>query len=763
MSNAQSSILSRVLPREKFQQLCDLWDQMLEIAQEDGQDAVLITEEDVLSSIEAETESFGSRERLSVLVCQQFSAFLLGNPQGDNGATCQVTITLEHRAIATILTQLEGQLQHNPSLRQRLKQINLSQLSNDGNLQNQFIVQLLEILTPQDAQPTPHQPDYPRFLKHLPNQELHHQLEQERILNQVTLQISQNLDWLVIVKRTIEQVQRLLKLDRLVIYQLDVETSSQESSHVKRLVDTVTYEAKASDKIPSILHFQDESCFSGIPECRNKYRQGFSLAINNTKTSSLLSPCLKALMERLTVKAKLVVPILVQDQLWGFLIAHQCLTSRRWTENEIQFLRYVAEYLAIAIYQDQSYQQLQVQKQRLECQVNQRAQELKDALLAAKVANQSKSEFLDSMSHELRTPLTCVIGLSSTLLHWSGEKSPFSPDKQRHYLETIQENGRKLLDLINDLLDFSQVNAGKTVLNTRQFSLRHLSRLVIHHLHDKAQNQEITLELDLQVDPEDDRFWADPTRVEQILLHLLDNGIKFTQAHGKVILRVWCEKNEAIFQVEDTGIGISEHYLPQLFENFQQLENTRVRSYSGTGLGLAFTKQLVKLLNGTIEVESSLGKGSLFTVRLPNQFDSLAKASPLPTPGGLPISHQGTIVLVEKDEEIATLVCELLTAADYQVIWLIDGATVIEQIDVLEPSIIILNQDSPDIYEVSQILKNIHNITIPVKILVLSNHMDSKDWEYLSRQIIDEYVAKPVEPSLFLEKVNALISQSNED
>lgn len=753
MSNSQSSILSRILPREKFQQLCDLWDQMLEIAQQEGQDAVLITEEDVLSPNQPKTATFGSKERLSVLVCQQFSAFLLGNPQTENGAICQVTITLEHEAIATIVAQLEEQLQHNPQLRQRLKQINLSQLSNESNLHNQFIVQLLEILTPEDSEAKEKLINYPRFFKHPVNQVLHHQLEQERILNQVTLQISQNLDWLVIVKRTIEQVQRLLKLDRLVIYQLDVETSSSEDPEIKRLVDTVTYEAKASAEIESILHFQDESCFSGIAECRNKYRQGFSLAINDVETSSRISPCLKALMKRLQVKAKLVIPILVQDRLWGFLIAHQCLAPRRWTENEIQFLRYVAEYLAIAIYQDQSYQQLQAQKQRLESQVNQRAQELKEALLAARVAHQSKSEFLDSMSHELRTPLTCVIGLSSTLLHWSGEKSPFSPDKQRHYLETIQENGRKLLDLINDLLDFSQVNAGKSVLNTKQFSLRHLCRLVIHHLQEKAKHQEITLELDLQVNPQNDRFWADPTRVEQILYHLLDNAIKFTQAQGHVVLRVWCENNEAIFQIEDTGIGISENYIPQLFDNFKQLESSRVRSYSGTGLGLAFTKQLVELLNGTIEVESSLGKGSVFTVSLPNQVNAVTKSSSLPTSGGSSITHQGTIVLVERDEEIATLACELLTAADYQVIWLIDGTTVIEQIEVLEPSIIILNQDSPDIYEVSEILKNLHN---EVKILVLSNQMDAKDWEYLSRQIIDEYVGKPVEPSLFLEKINAL-------
>lgn len=726
---------------------------MLENAQQQGQNAVLITEEDILTPNPEDQETYGQKERLSILVCQEFSAFLLGNPQNDDLANCQVTITLEPKAISTILDQLEQQLRHNSGLRQRLKEINLTQLNYETNLHNQFIVQLLNILTPQGNQDNQTPSDYPRFLNNQVDQVLDHQLEQERILNQVSLQISQNQDWLVIVKKTLEQVQRLLKLDRLVVYQLNVEIPSTQIGE-KTTVDTVTYEAKSSEEIDSILYFQDESCFSEMLDYRNKYRHGFSLAIDNVETTSRLSPCLKMLMEKLQVKAKLVIPILVQDQLWGFLIAHQCLSPRCWKENEIQFLRYVADHLAIAIYQDQSYQQLQEQKKRLESQVNQRAKELQEALLAAQIAHQSKSEFLDNMSHELRTPLTCVIGLSSTLLHWSAGKSPLTQEKQRHYLEIIQENGKKLLNLINDLLDFSQVNAGKSVLNIKQFSIRHICRIVVDYLAEKAKNKNVILELDLQVHLESDRFWTDPERVEQILLHLLDNGIKFTQPQGKVILRVWREEDQAIFQIEDTGIGIPENSLPQLFENFQQLESARVRSYSGTGLGLAFTKQLVELLGGTIEVESSLGQGSLFTVSLSNQFNYLSQTS-MQHPGGLFINQQRTIVLVEQDDEIATLICELLTAADYQIIWLVDSATAIEQMEVLEPFMIILNQDLPDIYEISQLLKSIPALSL-VKILVLSNQMETKDWEYLSRQIIDDYVAKPIEADLFLEKINTL-------
>jgi len=227
-----------------------------------------------------------------------------------------------------------------------------------------------------------------------------------------------------------------------------------------------------------------------------------------------------------------------------------------------------------------------------------------------------RSEFLATISHELLTPLTYVIGMSSTLLRWPlGELS----QRQRDYLQTIHDSGEHLLEMINDILDLSQIEAGKTVLNITEFSLVSIAEKTLASLLEKATGEQVKLRLDLQINPQRDRFTADAERVEQIILNLLTNAIKFTPEGGNVILRLWVEDDTAVFQVEDTGIGIPEEQLPLLFEKFQQLDTPYRRRYEGTGLGLALTKQLVELHRGRIEVESTVGIGSIFTVWIPSQ------------------------------------------------------------------------------------------------------------------------------------------------
>jgi two-component system, sensor histidine kinase and response regulator len=206
--------------------------------------------------------------------------------------------------------------------------------------------------------------------------------------------------------------------------------------------------------------------------------------------------------------------------------------------------------------------------------------------------------------------------MSSTLLRWSfGELT----QRQRDYLQTIHDSGEHLLELIDDILDLSQIEAGKAVLDITEFSLQEIAETAINELQEEATSKQVELKLDLQIHQRRDRFSADVRRVRQILGNILSNAIKFTPENGSVILRLWWEKGTAVFQVEDTGIGIPEEQLPQLFEKFHQLHTPYNRRYEGTGLGLALTRQLVDMHRGRIEVESTVGIGSMFTVSIPAQ------------------------------------------------------------------------------------------------------------------------------------------------
>ncbi|WP_287279864.1 MULTISPECIES: GAF domain-containing hybrid sensor histidine kinase/response regulator [unclassified Okeania] len=609
---------------------------------------------------------------------------------------------------------------------------------------------------------------YPLVCKPI-EQALNQQLEQEILLNKVTTQIRQSLELPEILSTTVEQVQKLIKVDRLLIYQFNYSLSlTNKTNNIttdNQRKGTVKYEALASEKISSVLGLSEgENCFFPPHNSIVKYSKTFVRAIADTEVVYGKFPCLVELMQQHQVKAKLVVSIIVNRQLWGLLIAHHC-SIREWQDHEKIFLKEIAEHLAIAIYQAQLYEELQKQKQTLEKQVARRTQELYDTLQAAESANRTKSEFLATMSHELRTPLTCVIGISSTLLRWSygnrGAKT-IPIQKQRDYLQIIHDSGEHLLELINDILDLSQVEAGKAVLNIGDFSLSKLSYELWQTFREKAEKNEVKLTLEQTINPQLDLFTADQRRVKQILFNLLSNGIKFTPSGGSVILKVIRDKNTAIFQVEDTGIGISEEQKPLLFKKFQQLDSPYNRQQSGTGLGLALTKQLVELHGGIVEVESAIDFGSTFTVKLPAQPLTLKNEELKQKEEKSPniLSLQGSVVLIEQEEDIATVICDILTAAGLKVVWIIEGSTAVEQTILLQPLAVIVDMQLPgmDGVEIIQQLRTTNSSENP-KILALTTFDQQIDMEYCYTVGADECLTKPINLEYLLSKMIDLLTK----
>jgi signal transduction histidine kinase len=258
----------------------------------------------------------------------------------------------------------------------------------------------------------------------------------------------------------------------------------------------------------------------------------------------------------------------------------------------------------------------------LESKVKERTQQLEQA-------NRHKSEFLANMSHELRTPLNAIIGFSDVLLtRMFGELDA----KQEEYLNDILSSGKHLLDLINDILDLSKVEAGRMELEVSEFSLTEAVRNSVTMVRERAANHGIALLY--EVEPGADELEADERKVKQVLFNLLSNAVKFTPDGGKVTVRAWREDGEVSVSVADTGIGISPENMDLIFEEFRQASEVDGRSHEGTGLGLTLTKRLVELHGGCVSVESERGKGSAFTFTLPVRAARLVEAEPAPAHEG---------------------------------------------------------------------------------------------------------------------------------
>lgn len=236
---------------------------------------------------------------------------------------------------------------------------------------------------------------------------------------------------------------------------------------------------------------------------------------------------------------------------------------------------------------------------------------LRDITHARKL-EQMRTEFVANVTHELRTPLTSIRGFAETLLDGALD----DPETARNFIEIIKREGGHLGALIDDLLDLSRIESGRMRMQPETVHLSSLVTESLAGLHQKAGAQSTHLEIDV---PEDLYLIADPNRLAQILINLVDNALKYTPVDGFVRVKV-AELNEYIrFQVSDTGSGMPKADLPRIFERFYRVDKARTRKTGGTGLGLSIVKHIVEAHGGTIGVESDLGKGTTFTFLLPRR------------------------------------------------------------------------------------------------------------------------------------------------
>ncbi|MBU2870233.1 ATP-binding protein [Colwellia sp. E2M01] len=326
----------------------------------------------------------------------------------------------------------------------------------------------------------------------------------------------------------------------------------------------------------------------------------------------------------------------------------------------------------------------------LELRVKQRTRELENLTKELEKADQVKNQFLANMSHEIRTPLTAIVGHAEALIYDDVDKSKVKEDVQ-----VIHGNSLHLLELINDILDLSRIEANKFELETQTLDLGDLIQDLSYTFKAQAQQKNLcfAIEHDLPLP-----FWIeiDSLRLKQILLNLCNNAIKFTE-QGKVTLAIQWQNEQLTFNVIDTGIGLDKAQLSQVFEMFTQADNSISRRFGGSGLGLSLSKQLAKLMSGNIVVTSILGKGSQFCLTLPCQrnVDNSHNAE-LPVLACANTLFNGSVLLAEDHDDNRRLIARLLANLGLTVLVAKNGKEAVQLCVEHQPDLILLDIQMPE-------------------------------------------------------------------